>query len=455
MMLSMNRREKSDITFIHSADWQLGKPFASIADPAKRVRVQQERIEAIRRIGGVVRECQAQCVVVAGDLFDSPTPTHATISAALGAIAEIGVPVVAIPGNHDHAGPESFWEQPFFQRERSRLAPNFHLLTTRAPHIITFRDRAEDEASVALLPCPLLRRHEPDDPTTWLRSYDFSQIGDIPRIVIAHGSTISFTAVGGSTHDDDDHGNARAANTIALDRLPLDEIDYIALGDFHGFSAAGPKAWYAGTPEIDRFPKTGQEPGHVARVTVGRGNTPTVAAIRTGRLRWLAVNVTLDAAAANAGDQHEPTMHGPASVDDALAQATQPRAEGEPGFDGCLVDASISGTVSLAGRAELDTILESWEARLVRLELDDSVRVAPTLDEIHDLAARSDDPIISRVAAELVQRLEAGGPDNELDVIRQALFMLHALAHPQAMSVSTPATISANVPTRVTGAPTP
>lgn len=455
MMPSMNRLKKSEITFIHSADWQLGKPLASVADPAKRARVQQERVEAIRRIGGVVRERRAQCVVVAGDLFDSPTPTRATISAALGAIAEIGVPVVAIPGNHDHAGPESLWEQSFFQRERSRLAPNFHLLTTRAPHIITFRDRGEDEASVALLPCPLLRRHEPDDPTTWLRSYDFSEIGDIPRVVIAHGSTISFAAAGGSARDDDDDGNARAANTISLDRLPLDEIDYIALGDFHGFSAAGPKAWYAGTPEIDRFPKTGQEPGHVACVTVGRGTAPTVAAIRTGRFRWLTFNFTLDAAAANAGDQLEPTMHGPAYVDDSLTQATQPRAEGEPGFDGCLVDVSVTGTVSLAGRAELDTILESWEARLVRFDLDDSVRIAPTRDEIHDLAARPNDPIISRVAAELLQRLEAGGTVDELDVIRQAIFMLHALAHPQTVSESTSATISSIAPSRDAGAITP
>ena len=44
------------VTFIHTADWQLGKPFASIADSAKRARVQQERFESIRRLGNVVRE---------------------------------------------------------------------------------------------------------------------------------------------------------------------------------------------------------------------------------------------------------------------------------------------------------------------------------------------------------------------------------------------------------------
>jgi len=90
------------IRFVHTADWQIGKPFASITDPAKRARVQQERIEAVRRIGSLARDRRAAFVVVAGDLFDSPTPTNATVAAALGAIASIEVPVFCIPGNHDH-----------------------------------------------------------------------------------------------------------------------------------------------------------------------------------------------------------------------------------------------------------------------------------------------------------------------------------------------------------------
>ena len=59
------------ITFIHTADWHLGKPFAGIHDSAKRSRVQQERFESVRRIQQTVRERNAQFVVIAGDLFDS------------------------------------------------------------------------------------------------------------------------------------------------------------------------------------------------------------------------------------------------------------------------------------------------------------------------------------------------------------------------------------------------
>jgi DNA repair exonuclease SbcCD nuclease subunit len=434
------------ITFLHTADWQLGKPFASITDPAKRARVQQERFEALRRIGAVVRDRQARFVVVAGDLFDSPTPTHATISAALGAITEIGVPVFAIPGNHDHAGPDSLWEQPFFRRERERLSPNFHLLTAREPVRISL-----DTDEVILLPCPLLRRHEPDDPTAWIRDLDFDELPDgattttdkfPPRIVIAHGSTTAFTAEAAGQHDHDDAAAAGpiAANTIAIDRLPLDEIDYLALGDWHGHGAAGPKAWYAGTPEIDRFPKAGQEPGHVAVVTVSRGGQPTVAQVATGRFRWITHEAVLDAAPeAKAAVTPYATLgaageaSGVAQLDEWLTQATKPEAPGEPGFDGCLAEMRLTGTVSLAGRAELDRVLESWQARLLRLDVVDSVQIAPTLDEIHDLAQRPHDPIISRVAAALIERLDGGeagaGATHDLDVIRQAIFMLHALAH--------------------------
>ena len=443
----METETMETVTFIHTADWQLGKPFASIADSAKRARVQQERFESIRRLGSVVRDRQARFVVIAGDLFDSPTPIHATISAALSAIAELGVPVFAIPGNHDHFGPDSLWEQPFFKRERARLAPEFHLLNSRTPTVVGLRDRGDGAASVMLLPCPLLRRHEAEDPTAWLRDLDFSELGDSPRIVIAHGSTTSFAAGGTTQRDDDDDSGGRAAvNTIAIDRLPLDEIDHIALGDWHGFTAAGTKAWYSGTPEIDRFPKAGQEPGHVACVSVGRGVPPTVAAIRTGRFRWLSHSIALDATSdasldatrASAGLGHAGDTRGPAHLDEWLTQATQPRAAGEPRFDGCLADIAITGTVSLADRAELDRVVESWRARLLRLDLTDSVRLAPSPDEIHDLAVRPGDPIISRVAAELVRRLKTGHPAADLEVIHQAIHILHSLAHPDLAPTTTP-----------------
>jgi hypothetical protein len=380
------------LTFIHTADWQLGKPFAGISDSAKRARVQQERIDALRRIRDAVRARQAKFVVVAGDLFDSPTPTKTTVAQSLGVIGEFGVPVYAIPGNHDHGGLDGLWDQPFFKQEHASRAPNFQVLLERKPVVL-------DEA--VLIPCPLLRRHETDDPTAWVRDLDFTPYGDTPRIVIAHGSTTIF----GGQSDGEDVGGP--VNTIAIERLPLADLDYVALGDWHGFTAAGPKSWYSGTHETDRFPKKDQLPGRVACVTVCRGTRPVVEALVTGRLQWIAHELGIN-------------DDGPRQCEQTLTAATA-----DAGFDACLVDLSLRGSVSLAARRELDAVLESWSHRLLRLDVDDAVLLEPSPDEIHDLANRPGDPIISRVAGELARRLEGG--DADVADVRQAINILHSL----------------------------
>lgn len=418
------------ITFLHTADWQIGKPFASITDPAKRARVQQERVEVIRRIGRVVRERRASFVIVAGDLFDSPTPTNATVAAALGAIASLEVPVYCIPGNHDHGGPDSLWEQPFFRSEHRRLAANFHPLLEPEPVLVDLPAADGAPASLVLLPCPLRRRHEADDPTGWLRGLEFTPFGDRPRVVIAHGSTTVFAPGGGfigpgsTSQSDDEEPAAGGINTLALDRLPVDELDYLALGDWHGFLAAGRKSCYSGAPEIDRFPKPGQRPGHVALVTVARSAEPRVEPVATGRFRWLVHSATL-------GEE------GPKQLDEWLDEATRPAATGEAGFDACLARLEVRGTVSLGARAELDQLIESWTARLLRLDLDDQTVLAPSADEIRELAERPGDPIIARVAAELVAMLErssgtvgstpADSTAHDPDVVRRAIHIIHAL----------------------------
>lgn len=263
------------VTFLHTADLQLGKPFASIRDDPKRHRLQQERLHAVRRLADLAETSRADFVLIAGDLFDSAQITKHTVSAACAAIGTMSVPVVVIPGNHDHGGPGSIWEQDYFKRERDSLAPNLQMLLTPKPVIV---------GGAVIFPAPLLRRHEPGDPTAWIRTgcEDKSLHADLPRIILAHGTIQGF----GSARDDEDE-RAAAVNWIDLARLPDDAIDYIALGDWHGTKQVGPRSWYSGTPEIDRFPKGGgNDPGNVLRVTVSRGGLPQVDVIRTTRFAW-------------------------------------------------------------------------------------------------------------------------------------------------------------------------
>jgi len=381
--------------FLHTADWQLGKPFASIRDDSKRHRVRQERLHVLHRLAVLAGETEASFVLVAGDLFDSSHATKATVSAACTAIGRIGVPVFVIPGNHDHGGPGSIWQQEFFQREQEQLAPNLRLLLTPGPVVLE---------NAILLPAPLLRRHEAGDPTAWIRqaATDPSLPANLPRIVLAHGTIQGFGSV--QQHDD---GSATAANWIDLGALPTDALDYLALGDWHGTKQVGPKAWYSGTPEIDRFPKgEGNDPGNCLIVTATRGQAPEVEQTRTGNLVWK------ELAHRFSGDE---------SLDAFLSQFDD--LVGSRGGEH-LVSLALEGSLGIEASGALEKAVESWEARLLHLKLDHRVSIAPTEAEIDALTRRSEDPLIATVATQLVARIH--GDTEEAAIARLALRELHA-----------------------------
>jgi DNA repair exonuclease SbcCD nuclease subunit len=379
--------------FIHTADWQIGKPFARIADAHKRTLVQQARLEAIKRIGAAAREGGADFALVAGDLFDSASADKATVSATCSAIGLIGLPVLVIPGNHDHAGPGSVWEQEFFKREQAALAPKLVILTEARPY--------ELETAV-VLPCPLLRRAVVGDPTEWLRVtsvYESLPAGKA-RIVLAHGSTQAFVS-----GDEEEDGSA--ANLLDLGRLPGGEIDYIALGDWHGTKQVGSKAWYPGTPEPDHFAKGGDyESGNVLLVDARRGEAPQVTKVPAGRLKWseLAFDLADDSALAE--------------LENRLAAVLGQRANED------LLRLTVTGSLGMEAMRRLEQMRETLEARLLRLKLVDSTIVAPTTAEIEALTASGGDPLVARVASRLVEEALGGG--EQAAVARVALRELYA-----------------------------
>lgn len=370
------------IRFLHTADWQLGKPFARVEDADKRSQLQQARIQAIQRMGDVARERQAQFAVVAGDLFDSPSATRYTVSAACGAIGAMGIPVFVIPGNHDHGGPGSIWGQSFFQREREQLAPNLTVCLTAEP--VEFDD-------AVVFPCPLLRRHEFVDPTSWLRSLTggMNRFGDKPRVVVAHGSVQGFNLQG-----DDEEAEAGSPNLIDLERLSDSDFDYIALGDWHGMKQVGGKAWYSGTPELDRFPKGFEHhAGYVLIVTADRGVKPEIIPVQTAQFGWhqLSFDFAADEQLARLREQISGLIGNRVGQD--------------------LLRLELQGHLGLVACTELEECIESWQARLLRLKLSNQIVVSPTAEEMQSLTQRPGDPLISSVAADLVELSKAAGDD--------------------------------------------
>lgn len=402
------------MTFLHTADWQLGKPFAGVGDDSKRVLLQQQRIAVLHRIGEAARAQGARFILVAGDLFDSSSATKATVSAACAAIGGMEVPVFVIPGNHDHGGPGTIWSQAFFERERAELAPNLRVLLTPEPVVL------EAEGTV-IFPCPLLRRHELSDTTAWLRSSaELERIaGGKSRILLAHGSVQAFGSGGSSSADADlsDDGESASSSTsvnrIDLTRLPLPDFDYIALGDWHGVKQVGEKARYSGTPEPDRFPRgEGYLAGQVLAVTVQRGAPPQVRTLPTGLFAW---------------HQLEHEFIGEESLTRLEEQITAligTRAQQD------LLQLALRGPLGMEAAARLREKLESWESRLLRVKLQDFTTIAPSPEELEALTQRTADPLIARVAAKLVALRSSSGTgsaDARATLAALAIQELHAL----------------------------
>ena len=381
------------MTIIHTSDWHLGRPFHSIRQDQHRHRLQRARLEAVARIGEVAREEGAACVLVAGDLFDSPSPSQQTVAAALGAIGALQVPVHVLPGNHDHGGPGGPWGTQHFRRERDRLAPNLVVHETGAP---------VEVEGVILLPARLVRRHEIVDPTRWVKEASLENFPPgLPRVLLAHGSTTSFSG----TSDPDD-ALPGEPNLIDLQRLPMEAIDYVALGDWHGLRKVGEKAWYSGTPEPDRMPKGADYvTGKVLVVRPQRGKPPQVKEAHTGVTKWRDASLTV-------------TTDG--ELDDLLHEV-ESLTRGRVGED--VLRITVTGSLGLSARTALEERLGDLEARLLQLDLIlDGLHVQLTDQELMDLAERPDDPMLAVVATALLQKLDG----EEAAEASLALQRLHA-----------------------------
>ena len=84
--------------FLHSGDWHLGKNLR--AQPRR-----EEYEDALNELLEIARREQVDCLLVAGDVFDSTTPPPEAEELLFNFLRELfgaGIPAVIIGGNHDH-----------------------------------------------------------------------------------------------------------------------------------------------------------------------------------------------------------------------------------------------------------------------------------------------------------------------------------------------------------------
>lgn len=253
-------------TFLHTADWHLGKRLHDFW-------LIDEQREALERLLDVVDTERPDAVLLAGDVFDAPVPPVRALRlwewAAERIVARRGVPLVVIPGNHDHA---------------ERLAMNARMARTAGLHVLNQLasvDRPVRVAGVDLFGVPF---HKPAHVRSWRNAVEggapettedaSDPLGDfdyhaamaalldraraertpgVPAIVLAH----AFVEGGGEESDAEDALMVGGAGGVRPDCFH--GFDYVALGHLHtARTLAGPAPLrYAG----GLFPYAFDEPG--------------------------------------------------------------------------------------------------------------------------------------------------------------------------------------------------
>lgn len=365
--------------FIHTADWQIGKVFQLVDDATAGV-LQAARLEAISTLGRLALEQAAPIVLVAGDVYDLASAEDRTLGQPLERMR--AVPDVrwhVIPGNHDPHQPGGPWERVL----RRGLPDNVRVHLEAAPVALA-------GGQAQLLPAPLVRRRALADPTLWMDQAPTP--ADVLRIGLAHGSISAFGSDPG-----------RQPNLIDPARAERAGLDYLALGDWHGLKRIGPRCWYSGTPEIDDF---GVEGGGQALLVElpAPGALPEVRPLAVGRFDWR---------------QETVQIHG---LDDLEVVTGRLRAlRAEPAR--LLLDLTLEGTLSLAGRAHLAHALDELRAALCWLRVDDErLYLEPSAEDLQAIAPGG----FLRVAALRLRALADDPEEPAREVAARALLRLYA-----------------------------
>ncbi len=311
--------------FIHSADWHLGKTFATMADTIGG-ELSSARFGAISRIADIAKAQAASHVLVAGDVFDKPDIARVDLRRAIDRMAEHrDITWVLLPGNHDPMRYGGVWSR------LKQLEPPATIVVANQAAPMTLAP------GVVLLPSPLSSNHPGHDPTAWMT--DAATPADSVRIGLAHGSVQGFGSDGDS------------AITIAADRAQAAGLAYLALGDWHGTRQITPHTWYSGTPEPDRFPDN--EPGHVLAVAIDGAGPVRVERIVSRIFTWAKAGATIG------------------SLDD-LPSIEQHIATSARDLRSLLVSLTLSGNVSLSEHADVSQWCEQLAARLKWLRVETS-----------------------------------------------------------------------------------
>ncbi|MBM7366608.1 metallophosphoesterase family protein [Gordonia hydrophobica] len=377
------------VTFLHTADWQLGMTRHFLAGEAQHT-YNAAREDAVVRIGALAAETGAEFVVVCGDVFDDPRVSTRIIRRTLDALGDYPVPVYLLPGNHDPLDATSVYRS----REFTQACPaNVVVLDTAG--VVRVRD------GVSIVAAPWTTKR----PLTDLVNDQLVTLApsDDIRIVVGHGGVDTL-----SPNTDPSIVGAATLDVAVADRL----VDYVALGDRHSVTSVGDsgRIWYSGAPEVTAFDHVETAPGHVLEVTLTRGaqSSADVTPHRVGQ--WAFHTLREDVNSVADIDRLRAAL---------AAMSDKPRT---------VVQLALTGTISVADEVVLDELLEEFGDRFAALTVWERHHDLTVVSDPSDVDALELQGYAAAAAVELADRAAATVDVADADAARTALGLLYRLS---------------------------
>lgn len=234
--------------FLHTADLHLGRRLAQMS-------LESDLDVVLDQLVRVVKAKEADALVVAGDVFDSPNPSEASVrqwDGFLNRLADEGIPALVVSGNHD-SGARLGMGSELIARTGIVIAGELHGEVRRV-----------ELGGVNFWLVPFVR---PAEVRAWSRdlgldgdavsSYDtalklvcdhvrsLGEFGKRPNVLVAH----QFVTAGGKGPERSQSEQVSLGSLDNVDVSAFDGFDYVALGHVHRPQRIGrDSVRYAGSP---------------------------------------------------------------------------------------------------------------------------------------------------------------------------------------------------------------
>jgi len=248
------------VKLLATADWQMDMKGGRLNEAA-RTTLAEARLAALEAIFVLAEVEKVDYILAAGDLFEYPSPSPEVIQSVARILqSHTKIPIHAIPGNHDLAGPGTVWDSPEIKAN---------------DHLTLHTEYQEVECNgFTLHPIPVKSKHELDPYDELLPDVNDR---DGLNIVMAHAHDVDYMDLF-SSHEDDCKLPIRSSKVVGKG------YDYCILGHWHSWNQVAERVLYPGTHEQTKFGE--RDSGYIAIIDFSNEGAVTLTQHRVGTIDW-------------------------------------------------------------------------------------------------------------------------------------------------------------------------